>query len=187
MSSRIRGALAVVVSTVLLVGVVGLSRVSMSTGAGAFSVLRLSWGLLPERIEECRTLSEEELASRPAHMRQAEVCEGTTLPYRLTVRVDGRLRVDELMVGGGARNDRRVYVLREFNLPPGDHPISVSYAIEDSTLVAGEVNGTPPDERFAPRSMYWSGVLNFTAGQVVMITFDRERRQLRPRRSLPQP
>jgi len=182
-----RRVVALIVSTVFLLGMVGLSRVSMSTGAGAAGVLRLSWGLLPERVEECRTLSEEELASRPAHMRQAEVCEGTTLPYRLTVRIDGRLRVDELMVGGGARNDRRVYVLREFNLPPGDHPISVSYVIEDSTLVAGETDGAPPDERFAPRTLNWSGVLSFAPGKVVMITFDQERRQLRPRRSLPQP
>src|SRR5690606_24552456 len=56
--------------------------------AGA-AELRLSWSARPERIEVCRTLSAEELAARPVHMRREVECEGRSATYALQVAVDG--------------------------------------------------------------------------------------------------
>jgi hypothetical protein len=53
------------------------------------AVLRLAWSARPERVEQCRQQSEEELARLPRHMRQPVVCEGVAAQYRLTVRREG--------------------------------------------------------------------------------------------------
>lgn len=90
--------------------------------------LRLSWVARPERIEECRDLSEVELARRPVHMRQARECRGGSATYRLTVRIDGRSVAQDVVTGGGLRSDRAIFVLREYRLPPGARRIQLQFA-----------------------------------------------------------
>jgi hypothetical protein len=80
--------------------------------ASGDSIIRLSWRTEPLRAEECRTLTEEELAAVPAHMRRAQECVGEYVDYELSVTVDGVSRVDTLSPSG-LRHDRPVYVLRD--------------------------------------------------------------------------
>lgn len=96
-------------------------------GADAAAV-RLSWVARPERIEQCRDLSPEELAQRPAHMRQARECSGASATYRLSLTVDGVPHDDRVLQGGGLRNDRAIFVLDEFPVPPGERHIAIRFA-----------------------------------------------------------
>lgn len=89
--------------------------------------LRLSWSARPARIEVCRTVSAEELAKRPEHMRQRVECEGHFATYALRVEVDGRPADEAIVHGGGLRHDRPIYLLREFGVPRGAHRIRVSF------------------------------------------------------------
>lgn len=110
----------------------GLSRLPWRMGGGNVAVIRLSWSGRPERLEVCRRLTETELAERPAHMRQAVECEGTTATYRFEVRLDGAGIGDGVLRGGGFRNDRPIYLLRDLAVPPGEHLLRVELARVES-------------------------------------------------------
>lgn len=95
--------------------------------------LRLSLSARPERIEVCRTLSAAELAERAEHMRQRVECDGRFATYSLGIEADGR-RIEETVVrGAGLRNDRPMYVLRDFALSPGTHRIRVTLTRRERT------------------------------------------------------
>lgn len=119
---------AIAVAGIATLGV--LSRTPLSAYPDPTPVVRLAWSVRPERIETCRTLSDAELAKVPPHMRQRVQCEGRSAEYRLTVEIDDRLVVDTLVRGGGARNDRPVYVFREVAVPVGSHDLDVRFARE---------------------------------------------------------
>lgn len=89
--------------------------------------LRLSWTARPERIEVCRTLSKEELESRPEHMRRRVECDGKFATYTLRVQVDDRTVGEAVIHGAGLRHDRPIFLLREFPVPPGAHRMRVSF------------------------------------------------------------
>ena len=90
--------------------------------------LRLSWSARPERIEVCRTLSDEELAALPAHMRRKVECEGRSATYDLQVTVDGTVLDRTLIHGSGLRSDRPIFLLRSYPLDPGPRRLQVSLA-----------------------------------------------------------
>lgn len=94
--------------------------------AGA-SALRLSWSARPERIESCRERTAAELAARPAHMRQALDCAGRSASYLLEVRVDGALLDSVVVHGSGARQDRPIFLLRDYPMLPGERRVRVSF------------------------------------------------------------
>jgi hypothetical protein len=103
--------------------------------------LRVAFSARPERIESCRTLSAEELANVPQHMRQAVVCEGKAASYRLEVRRDDSLVASALLHGGGLRHDRRLYLLRELSVPSGRSTIDVRLVRTDT--VAAKPSSEP--------------------------------------------
>jgi hypothetical protein len=107
--------------------------------------LRVAFSARPERIEKCRTLSADELANVPQHMRQAVVCEGTTASYRLEVRRDDSLVASALLHGGGLRHDRRLYVLRELTVPSGRRTIDVRLVRTDSVAARPDSDEPSPD------------------------------------------
>lgn len=125
--TRAAGVVAAVGGTALLGA---LSRTPLSAYPDPAPLVRLAWSVRPERIETCRTLSDAELADVPAHMRQRVQCEGRSAEYRLSVRIDDRLVLDTLVRGGGARNDRPVYVFREVAVAAGPHELEVRFARE---------------------------------------------------------
>ncbi len=138
MRGTTRRALAVLLAIVVTAALVLLSRAGYATGRGTEGLLRLSWSGRPERIERCRRYTDEELAERPAHMRQRLECEGSSARYGLRVETDGRAVSLDTVTGGGLRGDRPIHFLGEYPLLPGARTISVEVVRVDTTDADGE-------------------------------------------------
>jgi hypothetical protein len=108
------------------------------------AVIRVAWSARPERIEQCRRLSDDELARQPAHMRTRVACEGTTARYHLDVRLDGALLDSVTVRGGGLRHDREVYLSRELQAHPGSGRLTVAFTRVDSSTSAGDERPESP-------------------------------------------
>ncbi len=155
-----------------------LSRVPLPAPETPEALIRLSWRVLGERVEECTRLTPEELERLPAHMRREEVCEGRVSPYRLEVRLDGRAVRSEVVRASGAREDRPIYVFEELRVPPGAHEVDVRFTREP-------VPGARPDSlraarrpEAAPDSLAFRAELALESGEIALVTYDRERREL---------
>jgi hypothetical protein len=170
--------------------------------------LRLSWSARPERIEVCRRLSAEEQARLAEHMRQRVVCEGSFATYTLRVDVGGAAVAEDVIRGAGLRNDRPMYLLREYRVPAGRHRIRVTLtrretpqdavpapaqapvAGADTGLFAGRAEREDTERgrrsRAAiPRSLMLDTTLAFAPREVVLVTFNAERRILEVRAGPP--
>ena len=175
------------------------STAPMTARPSPDAVLRLAWSARPERIEQCREQSAEELARLPAHMRQPVACEGTTAQYRLQVRVGGALVTDRIVHGGGLRRDRRLYVFEELPLPAGEADVEVRFDRLDSTpagpedgdrdRAAGEHQDRAEAAERQPRMnaqhgesiaahSSLAGRFRFVSRRVILVTYDAERRRL---------
>ncbi len=121
-------------ATVFLLTATGaLSRVTMGEEPTE-GVLRLGAHIPGLVIEDCRTLSAEELASRPLHMRRPQECVRITPTYILTVKVDGELVVRREIYHAGVRSDRPLFLDEEVAVPPGTHRFVVDLRPEDEDL-----------------------------------------------------
>lgn len=143
------------------------------------AILRLAWSARPERIENCRQQTEEELARVPAHMRQPIVCEGVSAQYRLTVRHDGMEVANRTVHGGGLRQDRRIYIFDELPLEPGDRTIEVRFERIDSAFRVPQVaaSGQPGGETLPPQ-LALVRQFHVEPREVILITYSPERRAL---------
>ena len=157
--------LLIVALSALLLGLVGWgSRVRYHTAAGEEAVLRLSWRTRPERKENCRDRTPQELAALPVHMRTPRVCEkARAVPYRLVLAIDGGPADTTILSPAGARHDRPIYVLRDSVLPPGLHHVSVLFARADD-------DGAGP--------VQFNGDLKLAAGYIELITMADDAPQL---------
>lgn len=115
------------------------SLTPLRTASDGTAMLRLSWSARPERIEQCRRLSDAELAALPQHMRLRWECEGRFARYLLSVSVDGRMLAADTVRGGGLRNDRPMHVFREYAVRPGARRITVTLRRIDAAV--------PPDSK----------------------------------------
>ena len=156
--------------------------------------LRLAWRLAVPRIEECRTLTPEEQAELPAHMRRDEVCEGRAVSYRLEVRVDDALRYQATVAPEGARGDRPLQVFREFPLEPGTRQVRVVFERveveeahepdeedeeEEAEVEEAEMEeAEEPSLSGAPRRVVFDRRLEVRDREVVLITYDPDEREL---------
>ena len=136
--SALRLGLAVIVSVGAALALALVSAAPLRVNASPDARLRVAFSARPERIEHCRTLSADELANVPQHMRQAVVCEGRAATYRLEVRRDDSLLVSALLHGGGLRHDRRLYVLRELPVPSGRATIDVRLVRTDTVAAQAD-------------------------------------------------
>jgi hypothetical protein len=93
-------------------------------------LVRLSWRNVGERVRICRDYTAAELQSVPQHMRRGQLCQSSLLPYRLILRIDGRMIVDRVVRPAGARHDRPLFVAEELSLEPGSYRIELDYAPE---------------------------------------------------------
>jgi hypothetical protein len=186
-----------VFALVLALGLAALSRGHWRAHRGFEAVLRLTWSVRPERIETCRQVSEAEQADRPAHMREAVVCEGSTATYRLRVWRDDQLLDDEVLRGGGLRNDRPIYLLRDYPASPGTWRLQVEMrrvemVAEDSTGSAAADQGMSLDRgvreteerarrraEAVPAELRLDETVAVGPRQVVLVTWDAEARRLR--------
>jgi hypothetical protein len=136
------------------------------------ALLRLAWRTRGVRVEECRRLTEEELAGVPEHMRLEEECDGRILPYRLEVVVDGDRRITRLVRAAGARADRPLYVLEQIPLPAGTHQLDVHF-VRQGTL--------PPQDSVdaaTPARLRLTQPVTLARGEIALVTYDAERRAL---------
>ena len=163
--------------------------------------LRLSWSARPERIEVCRKLSAEELERLAEHMRQRVSCEGVFATYTLRIGVDGNVIGESIIRGAGLRNDRPLYLLRDYVVPPGTHRFQVTLTRREKTdddaaayekavvpetdtgLYAGRAQREATERsrraRAAiPASLTLDTVFSLTPRQIALITFNAERRAL---------
>ena len=150
----------------------GLSRVPYQSDRSASAVLRLAWRTRGVRIEECRQLTEEELANLPQHMRRSEVCEGRLIPYRLSVDVDGITLLNTEIRPAGAREDRPLYVFQDLRLAPGPHDVSVVFVRE------GEIDPETEAGAATPARLEFRGQIEFAIREIALITYDAERKEL---------
>jgi hypothetical protein len=165
-SRAILGSALAVTATLLLAA---LSRAPQHAGADADALLRLSWSGQPERVEVCRTVTEDELATLPQHMRQAVVCEGRSAEYHLRVTLDGTTVADEPVSGGGARGDRPIYLYREFALTPGTHALALRFTLTDSTAASAVAR---PRFDALPRTLALDTTLTLGPRAVALVTFE---------------
>ncbi len=201
MNRRLRQGIGAVVAVAATLGMAGLSRAPLAAYPDDTPVLRLAWSVRPERIEQCRTLTDAELAEVPAHMRQRVQCEGRSANYRLSVVIDGQARLDTLVHGGGARSDRPVYVFRELEVPAGGHQLLVRFEREalpesEPVVVGPSDTAAAADTLMAarapreaeervrrqgeavPPTMELATAVSAAAREVMLVTYDIDRRAL---------
>lgn len=159
--SRAAIARAGLVSLALTIGMAALSQVPYTPVDTQNAVIRVSWRYRGQAVETCRALSTEERAARPIHMQQDTVCLGGVPPYRLQVDVDEQARADTVVVAAGARQDRPIFVFREFEVAPGEHRIAVRFATTEP------VNGIVTRE-----GLTLERPVHLAAGDVALVTYD---------------
>lgn len=140
--------------------------------------LRLTWRTRVPRVVECRTPTAEELAELPVHMRQEEICQGRAVPYRLEVRVDGRVVRRASEQGAGARGDRPLQVFEELPLAPGRRRIRVVFERADTVGPSGEAEPADSVATSLPDRLVLDRTLDVGVRDVVLITYDRDGRRL---------
>ncbi len=150
-----RRGLAVLVALVATIAIGALSQVPYRVETEDQAWIRLSWRVRTERIEECRTLTAEEIAELPVHMRREEVCEGRGVPYRLRLALDGIELEDGLIRGAGARGDRPIFVYRELRTRPGSHRLEITFE---------------PELDGAEGSLRLAADLDLAAGEIALVT-----------------
>jgi hypothetical protein len=128
----------VIVAFGLLIAMAWASTAPLRVATSNDAILRLSLGARPERIETCRTQSDEELEKLAPQMRQRVICEGVTARYRLSVRRNGQLLHEQVVRGGGLRHDRRLYVSRDLHVRPGPGVVAVDLVRIDTVVARGE-------------------------------------------------
>ena len=191
-----------VVTVVLLFGLTAVAAAPVAMPRRDASRLRLSWNARPERIETCRTLSARELAEREEHMRQRVECEGRFATYTLHVDADGHTLHESVVRGAGLRHDRPIYLLREIDLPPGEHHLRIRFTRREKTdndaaayervtktdadtgLFAGRAEREAAEhERRAraaiPPRLELDTTLVFGRDRAIVVTLDGESRSLR--------
>ena len=186
-----------------MVGLRCATAAELATVAGDQATVRLSWSARPERIEQCRRLSDAELAERPAHMRLRLECTGRFARYRIAVNFDGRLVREDTIRGGGLRQDRPMHLFEEFRLPAGERRVVVQVVrIDSATLQAttkdsaaaaetllGGREAREIDERRrrageeVPPVLSLDTAVTLSRGQVLLVTYDGSMRRLVARAS----
>jgi len=166
----VRRALAWGFAAVVTLAIVGLSRVPYAEERTGDGELRLAWRFRSDRMRQCRTLTAEELAKLPAHMRQAEDCRRALRPYRLEITVDGGPASDDTIRARGAESDRPLFVFRRIRLRPGPHGVHVRFS------PVGE-GGAPP--------VALDTTLVMSERRVLLVTMDEDAGRLVVRTSPP--
>lgn len=196
-----RPAAAFAVGATAMLALAGASHLRLPFHAGETALLRIAFSARPERIETCRTPSEEELAAVAAHMRQQVVCDGASATYRLTILRNADTLLSDVVRGGGLRRDRQLYVLRELVVPSGSASVEVhlmrieSATRHDTTAVAPPAGADTAgrtavarrrrQEDEMPPVLALREQVSLTPREVMLVTYDRSTRRLRAVRAEP--
>ena len=161
----LRGKIAMTLtSAALLLSIAGLSQLRVTTHEGG-AIVRLSWRTEAINVEVCRTLSAEELARVPAHMRQPEECTGRRVDYQIVLDIDGTVAFADTVSPAGARRDRPVYVFHDEAVAAGTHDVRVVF----TALVPDD-----HQESANPVVREWTGSMVLDDGQIGLVTLDEE-------------
>ena len=163
----VRAVAGAVVAFATAVGLVWLSRVPFDYGGRGRSAVRLSWRAPAISAESCES-TDGDAEDRPVHMRRPGECVQSLASFELSARVDGETALYDTVFPGGVRGDRRVYVLREIEVGPGDHSLSVRFdaLTDEGTARVKEDAATAVRTRFS-----WEGEVTLGAGEVLLLTF----------------
>ncbi len=119
-----------VAATVLLVACAGLLGLVSDLGytppgiEGSEFVVSLKHPGLAS--ENCRDVTQEELASTPVHMRKERICERTRPPVRLRVAIDGATALETSVAPSGIWKDGNSVTVERIPVEIGDHLVSVA-------------------------------------------------------------
>lgn len=150
-------------AVVMTFAVAWLSRVPTDFAGDADALIRLSWRVDGVTVQACETLSEEELAKRPIHMRNPQACIGTIAPFELVATLGGQTIVHDTISPGGIRGDRPIYVFRDTPVIPGRSVLSVRF--EAVVPEGAELDG-------AVTLLTWEGEIELAPGDVALLTMD---------------
>lgn len=152
-----------VIAAAAVLGIAALSRLPFTPAGGDYAILRLSWRMRGERIENCRTRSQAELDALPMHMRTPTACEGHSVFYTLQVTTGKGPTDSRRIAPAGAKGDRPIFVLHQTAVRPGPQRVRIRFAAESH----GD----------APRSaVVIDTVITFKAGHVELITLSDDAR-----------
>lgn len=182
-----RMAIALVATGALAWGLAAAASTPLRWHGDDAAELRLSWSARPERIESCRRLTDEELAARPAHMRQRVECEGRSATYELEVTIDGRVIERSIVHGGGLREDRPVMLLRDYPVSAGERTVRVSFTRREADTAGDSSDTDATDDREArdalrrrgrrlaalPPHLVLEQVIEFRAGEAMLVTVEQ--------------
>jgi hypothetical protein len=76
--------------------------------------------------ENCRVLSEEELAARPVHMRKKKECERMRASVRVLVEVDGKPVMHMSATPSGIWKDGNSVAIETIPIEPGEHHVKIA-------------------------------------------------------------
>ena len=99
------------------------------------AVVTVAFAHAGKRLEECRQLSQEELAKLPPNMRAPMDCPRERSPVTVQLLLDGELLIDEVAKAPGLYNDLGIDVYRSAKVPVGEHTLAVK--MNDNARVEG--------------------------------------------------
>ncbi len=124
------------------------------------AVITLAFGHTSQRVEECRTLSQEQLNELAPNMRTAVDCPRERSPVRLELTLDDEVATRMDLVAPGLYKDQGVDVYRDITAAVGEHRLSV--------WLNDDVNVDGPTYRF-------ERAIELQPAQRLVVTFDATR------------
>lgn len=120
------------------------------------ALLQVSIAHAGARLAPCRRLSAAELAKRAPNMRAPEVCPRGRSPVRVTVVLDDRVLIDEILPPSGLARDGTSSLYRRIAIPAGERRLTVR-VIDDLRV---------PERAFVRRA-----TLHLEPGRVLSVDF----------------
>jgi len=99
------------------------------------AVITVAFAHAGARREECRELSQEDLAKLPPNMRAPMDCPRERSPVTVELLLDGELLVEEVVQPPGIYSDLGIDVYRSIKVPAGTHTLAVR--MNDNVRVQG--------------------------------------------------
>jgi len=99
------------------------------------AVITVAFSHAGELREECRQLSQEELAKLPPNMRAPMNCPRERSPVTVQLLLDGELLIEDVAHAPGLYNDLGIDIYRSAKVPVGKHTLAVR--MNDNVRVEG--------------------------------------------------
>ena len=121
------------------------------------AIVSLTFSHAPERIEECRRLTQEELNELPPNMRKPDDCPRERHPLRIEMRIENAIVFSETLLPSGLWRDGKSNVYQRNKIDAGDHALFIG------------MNDSGSDEGF---DYEHQSTITILPGQNLVIRFD---------------